>query len=72
VHYLIKKALANQNFYLHFIAVIAEIELLWCSASTKLSKANNPSYLYYRADYNVVEKHERRLVKEIKEIMKEL
>jgi hypothetical protein len=44
-----------------FIAVIVEIEQLWCSSSTKRDRKNNPSYIYYAASVKEVEKHKEML-----------
>lgn len=51
----------HSNITIPFIAVIAEIEQLWCTPSTKHDRKNNPSYIYYAANVKEVEKHKEML-----------
>jgi hypothetical protein len=50
------------------IAVVSEIELLWCSKKAKHSRRNNPTYIYYIANYEAVKLHEEKLLKETEEL----
>ncbi|KAI8876345.1 hypothetical protein K501DRAFT_288939, partial [Backusella circina FSU 941] len=56
----------------HHASVVAEIELFWCFLSQRLSKNNNPIYVYYNANRETVEAHHKAMKKEVKKLKKDL
>jgi hypothetical protein len=54
------------------IAVVAEIELFWCVLSQRLSKNNNPIYVYYNANSETVEAHHHKMIKETEKLRRKL
>lgn len=55
-----------------YLAVIAEIEQLWCFPITKRNRNNNPNYIYYIANYDAVQTQKEKLEKETKELRKKV
>jgi hypothetical protein len=49
-----------------FLAVVAEVELFWCSSEEKQDIKNNPDYVYYIADKAKYEEQNKRLMNEYK------
>lgn len=56
----------------HFAAVVSEIETLWCFKSTRHSRQNNPSYIYYIAPESQVNQYEEKLKEETKKLSEQL
>lgn len=60
-------------WFIHFFkAVVSEIELLWCLDDAKHCRKNNPTYIYYIANYDSVMKHEEKLREETAELFKRM
>lgn len=55
-----------------FLAVTAEIKQLWCWSITKHDRQNNPSYIYYAASFEEVEKHKEMLEANTEKLRKKL
>ncbi|KAI7892975.1 uncharacterized protein EV154DRAFT_584756 [Mucor mucedo] len=56
----------------HFAAVVSEIENIWCPQSVKRSRRHNPTYIYYVASEESVQKHEEDLLRESEKIKRKL
>lgn len=56
----------------HFAAVVSEIENIWCPQSVKKSRKHNPTFIYYVASEESVQKHEEDLLRETEKILKKL
>ncbi|KAI8883517.1 hypothetical protein K501DRAFT_333305 [Backusella circina FSU 941] len=59
-------------WYSHFAAVVAEIEMVWCTPHQKHDRMNNPSYIYYTASAKTVKNHWESLRDEADMLIEEL
>jgi hypothetical protein len=46
--------------------------LFWCVLSQRLSKNNNPIYVYYNANSETVEAHHHKMMKETEKLRRKL
>ncbi|KAI7892962.1 uncharacterized protein EV154DRAFT_503473 [Mucor mucedo] len=66
------KSRGKKVWVIHFAAVVSEIELLWCTESTRRSRQNNPSYIYYIASDSQINQYEEILKEENAKLSKDL
>ncbi|GAN11046.1 hypothetical protein MAM1_0457d10599 [Mucor ambiguus] len=66
------KALGKSVWLSHFAEVIAEVEQLWCTKSERVSRENNPSFIYYLAKTTDIRRQADILEEDSKELVQKL
>ncbi|KAI8887137.1 hypothetical protein K501DRAFT_307808 [Backusella circina FSU 941] len=66
------KRRGNKAWISHFAAVVAEVEMLWCTSRERYDRKNNPSYIYYVANAKTVKSHVELMRDETKKLIEEL
>lgn len=55
-----------------YIAVVAEIEQLWCTSYEQRCRKNNPTFIYYIAKVSDIKRQNDRLIEETNDLVRQI